>query len=209
MLDVLSTSSWSGVSFAHWLVLLSAAVGLTGTFAYVRDMFRGQTRPNLITWGLWAFAPLVATGAALGSHADGWATVRIFMAGFGPLIIFFTAFLVPQSYWKLSPFDYICGSLSLIALGAWLLADAPLIAILLSALADLFATIPTLVKAWRFPQTETMYTYLVGLFTASIVLPAIPVWNIENAAFQLYLLVANTALFVVVLRGYLRGRERS
>ncbi len=75
---------------------------------------------------------------------------------------------------------------------------------MLAALADLLATIPTLVKAWRFPQTETLYTYFVGLFTASIVLPAIPVWNIENAAFQLYLLVANTALFIVVLRGYFR-----
>lgn len=208
MPDAFFSTVWLGISFAHWLVLLSAAIGLTGTFAYVRDMFRGETKPNLITWGLWAFAPLVATGAALGSHADGWATVRIFMAGFGPLVIFITALLTPQSYWKLSPFDYACGSLSLIALGAWLIADAPLIAILLSAVADLFATIPTLMKAWRFPQTETVYTYLVGLFTASIVLPAIPVWNIENAAFQLYLLAANASLFAVVLYGYLKSARQ-
>lgn len=183
-------------------MLVSALVGLSGTFAYIRDMFRGKSKPNLITWGLWAFAPLIATGAALSASADVWSTVRIFMSGFGPFLVFLFAFVVRQGYWKLSKFDYICGILSLIALGTWLLADSPVLAILLAAIADLFATLPTLFKAWKHPETETLYTYLVGIFTASIVIPAIPVWNIENAAFQIYLLIANTALFVVVLRGY-------
>jgi hypothetical protein len=82
------------------------------------------------------------------------------------------------------------------------LADSPILAILLAAIADLFATLPTVFKAWKHPETETLYTYFVGLFTASIVIPAIPVWNIENSAFQVYLLIANTVLFLTVLRGY-------
>lgn len=196
-----------GLEFAQWLVLLSAAIGLTGAFAYIRDMFAGKTKPNLVTWGLWAFAPLIATGAALSANADPWATVRIFMSGFGPLLIFIAAFIVSQSYWKLSVFDYACGALSLVALGSWLLADSPSAAIVFAAVADLFATIPTMMKAWRFPETETVYTYFVGLFTASIVMPVIPVWNIENAAFQVYLLVANTALFFIVARGHLRKQS--
>ncbi len=202
MFSILTNNFYLNISFAHWLVLVSALVGLSGTFAYIRDMFRGKSKPNLITWGLWAFAPLIATGAALSASADVWSTVRIFMSGFGPFLVFLFAFVVRQGYWKLSKFDYICGILSLIALGTWLLADSPVLAILLAAIADLFATLPTLFKAWKHPETETLYTYLVGIFTASIVIPAIPVWNIENAAFQIYLLIANTALFVVVLRGY-------
>lgn len=146
--------------------------------------------------------PLIATGAALSVNADTWSTARIFMSGFGPLLVVVAAFIIRQGYWKLSAFDYVCGGLSLIALGAWLLADSPILAILLAALADLFATLPTLLKAWRYPETETLYTYFVGLLTASIVIPAIPVWNIENSAFQVYLLIANTALFFTVLRGY-------
>lgn len=165
-------------------------------------MYRGTSKPNLITWGLWAFAPLIATGAALSANADGWSTVRIFISGFGPLLVFIAAFIVKQGYWKLSRFDYACGGLSIVALGAWLIADSPILAILLAAIADLFATLPTISKAWKHPETETLYTYFVGLFTASIVIPAIPVWNIENSAFQVYLLIANAALFLTVLRGY-------
>lgn len=197
-------SLYLGITLAHWLVLLSIAISLTGVFAYVRDMLRGKTKPNLVTWGLWAFAPLIATGAAISVQADPWATARIFMAGFGPLLICIFALFISQSYWRLTVFDYACGALSLLALGAWLAADSPLLAILLAAVADVFASLPTLIKAWRFPATETFYTYFVGLFTAALVVPAIPVWNIENAAFQVYLIIVNTALCLVVIRGYLK-----
>lgn len=196
------------LSLVHWLVVISTILGLSGAFAYIRDMVRGKSKPNLVTWGLWAFAPLVATGAALSADADGWATVRIFMSGFGPLLVFVAAFFVHGSYWKLSKFDYLCGGLSLIGLFVWLGIDSPLGAILILALADLFAAIPTLIKAWKFPETESVYSYFIFLLTSMIVIPAIPVWNIENSAFQIYLLTVNSALFIVVLRGYFRKRRR-
>ncbi|QQR78145.1 MAG: hypothetical protein IPJ68_03610 [Candidatus Moraniibacteriota bacterium] len=204
MFTLLTTSIYFGVSAAHWLVILSALISFSGAFAYIRDMIRGKSKPNLVTWGLWAFAPLIATGAALSADSDLWSTVRIFMSGFGPLLVFVAALLVSQGYWKLSKFDYFCGLISLFALGAWTLADEPILAILFAATADLFATIPTVLKAWKYPETETLYTYFVGLFTATIVIPAIPIWNIENAAFQAYLLAANVVLFFVVLKGKLR-----
>lgn len=202
MFIYLTSSYYLGLSLAHWLVVLSALLSLSGACAYIRDIFRGKSKPNLVTWGLWAFAPLIATGAALSAHADGWATVRIFMSGFGPLLVFLVGCSIPQSYWKLSKFDYACGGLSLIALFAWLGANAPLVSILFAAIADVIATLPTVIKAWKYPKTETFYTYFIGLFTASLVIPAIPVWNIENSAFQVYLLVANTSLFIIVARGY-------
>ena len=207
MFTYLTSNFYLGLSLAHWLVILSAVLSLSGSFAYIRDMFRGKSKPNLVTWGLWAFAPLIATGAALSASADIWATVRIFMSGFGPLLIFIFVFIVPQSYWKLSKFDFACGGLSLIALFAWLGANSPVLAILLVAIADLLATLPTIIKAWKYPETETVYTYFIGLFTASIVIPAIPVWNIENSAFQIYLLIANTSLFLIVMRGYFLKRR--
>lgn len=208
MFTALTDNSYLGISLAHWLVIVSAALSLSGTVAYFRDMLKGKSKPNLVTWGLWGLIPLIATGAALSAHADAWSTVRIFMSGFGPLIIFISAFFISGTYWKSSRLDYACGFLSLVALGVWLLADSPILAILFAAVADLLATLPTIFKAWKHPETETFYTYFIGLFTASIVIPAIPVWNIENAAFQIYLLLANTALCIIVLRGYLVKRKK-
>ena len=118
MFTLFTDNALFGLSYAHWLVLLSVVISLSGAFAYIRDMVRGKSKPNLVTWGLWAFAPLIATGAALSADSDRWATVRIFMSGFGPLLVFGAAIFISQAYWKLSKFDYLCGLMSLMALGA-------------------------------------------------------------------------------------------
>lgn len=75
------------------------------------------------------------------------------MSGFGPLLVFLSAFIARQSYWKLSRIDYACGLVSVIAVFAWLGANSPVLAILLAAAADLLATLPTVIKAWKYPET--------------------------------------------------------
>jgi hypothetical protein len=149
---------------------------------------------------MWAMAPLIGTAAALSSGADIWATVRVFLGGFLPLIIFLVSFINPKSYWELTMFDVLCGALSIVALIAWLLVDSPRTAILLAALGDGFACLPTIRKAWQHPETETGVTYIASFASVLIILPSIPVWNIENSAFQIQLLIANACLLFSVYR---------
>lgn len=188
------------MNFSHWLVVLSAGIGIIGSSAYIRDTLKGKTRPNRVSWSMWALAPLIGTAAALAAKADPWATVRVFLAGFMPLLIFLASFLNRQSYWKLSAFDFLCGLCSLIALVLWLMVDSPRLAILLAATGDGFATIPTLVKAWKYPETETGWTYLAFLLSLLLIIPAIPKWDIENSAFQIYLMADNLLLAIVIYR---------
>lgn len=188
------------MSIAHWLVVVSAFIGVAGASAYIRDTLRGKSKPNRVSWFLWAMSPLIGTAAAISSHADVWATVRIFLAGFLPLLVFLASFLNRKSYWKLTVFDLICGVCSLVALVVWAVVDAPKMAILLAAAGDGFATIPTIRKAWTHPETETGFTYLMGLVGVALIIPSIPSWTIENSAFQIYLLLANTVLAIAVYR---------
>jgi len=58
---------------------------------------------------------------------------REFSGGLFPL--FLASFVNPQSYWKLTSFDLMCGSLSLIALFVGGAVDSPRIAILWQPLA--------------------------------------------------------------------------
>ncbi len=192
-----------GIAFVHWLVILSACISIAGASAYIRDTLRGTTKPNRVSYALWAFAPLLGGVAAISAGADFWATVRVFISGLIPLIVFFVSFVNPQSYWKLTLFDYFCGAFAVVALGFWGFANSPVIAILFLAIADGFAALPTIIKAWKFPETETKITYVAGLVAVLLVLPSIPVWNIENSAFQIYLLLANVALIIAVYRKHL------
>jgi hypothetical protein len=189
-----------GLSLAHWLVILSALISAAGSYAYIRNTLAGKTKPNRVSWSLWALAPLIGAGAALSSDADLWTTLRIFLAGLMPLIVLLASFANTQSYWKVTTFDLLCGALSLTALMFWVLVDSPRTAILLATCADGFASLPTLIKSWRYPETETGITYMASLVSVLLVIPSIPVWNIENSAFQVYLLLADTLFLITLYR---------
>lgn len=189
-----------GLPLVHWLVVLSAIISIGGSCAYIRDTMSGKTKPNLVSWSMWALAPLIGAGAALSSDADFWASVRIFLAGFLPMLVFLASFTNRQSYWKLTTFDLLCGALSVAALIFWGLADSPRMAILLAASGDGLASLPTVIKAWKYPETETGVTYIASFVSVILVVPSIPEWDIENSAFQVYLLIANALLLIAVYR---------
>ena len=188
------------ISFIHWLVIISAFISIGGAYAYIKDTLAGKTKPNRVSWSMWALAPLIGTAAAINSDADLWATARTFLAGFAPLLVFLASFLNKQSYWKLTAFDFLCCLFSILALIVWGTIDSPRSAILLAAIGDGFALLPTLSKAWKYPETETGITYIASLISVLLVIPSIPVWNIENSAFQIYLLIANTSLVFAIYR---------
>ncbi|MBP6859156.1 MAG: hypothetical protein KBC69_00830 [Candidatus Magasanikbacteria bacterium] len=189
-----------GISFVHWLVVVSAVISISGSVSYIKDTLKGKTKPNRISWSLWAFASLVGAFAAFSAQADLWATSRIFIAGFIPLIVFIVSFVNKNSYWKLTLFDSLCGVCSIIALIIWLVIDSPALAILFAALGDGLATLPTIVKAWKYPETESGYLFIASLISVLLVLPSIPKWDIVNSAFQVYLLIANVALIFSIYR---------
>ena len=173
---------------------------LWGGYAYFRDTLAGRTKPNRVSWFLWALAPLVSLGAAFSVDADIWASVRVLVGGVVPGVIFLGSFFNRKSYWQLTWFDWFCGGLSLTALLFWQFASSPLIAVLLAAAANTFALIPTFIKAWNFPETETRLIYINSFLSAVLIIPAIPVWNIANSAFQISLMLGTGVMLVAVYR---------
>jgi len=186
------------MSFVHILVIFSAVISIFGSSTYIWDTIKGKTKPNRVSWSLWALAPIIATFAALSAHADVWATTRVFLSGFMPLLIFIASFFNKKSFWKITFFDAICGVFSFLAIIVWLLMGSAQWAILLAVIADGFASLPTMVKGWKHPETETGLTFALGFIAVLLVLPSIPVWDIQNSAFQIYLLIVNAFLVFAI-----------
>ena len=188
------------MTFPQSLVIVSALLLLWGGYACLRDTLAGRTKPNRVTWFLWALAPLVSFGAAFSADADNWASVRVLVGGVVPAVIFLGSFVNKNSYWRLTRFDWLCGGLSLTALLFWQFVNSPLIAVLLATAANAFASIPTFIKAWNFPETETRLIFIASFLSAILIIPAIPVWTIANSAFQMGLMVTTGALLLAIYR---------
>ncbi len=94
------------MTFPHSLVIISTLLMLWGGYAYFRDTLAGRTKPNRVSWFLWALAPLVSLGAAFSVDADIWASVRVLVGGVVPGVIFLGSFFNRKSYWQLTWFDW-------------------------------------------------------------------------------------------------------
>lgn len=181
------------------ILMIGVLVASIGIFSYIRDTVRGKVKPNRVTWLLWAIAPLIATAAAI-SDGVGWAVLPVFLSGFGPLLVFLFSFVNKESYWKLGRFDYVCALFSLLALILWAITSQPAIAILFAILSDAVAAIPTVVKAWKHPETENAGPFLSGLFTSSTAFTAITALRFSEIAFPIYLISINCVLVFSILR---------
>ena len=188
------------MTFPQLLVVVSVLLMVWGAYDYLRDTLAGKTKPNRVSWSLWALAPLISLGAAFDADADVWASIRVLVGGIVPAVIFLASFINKNSYWRLGRFDWLCGGLSLAALVFWQLADSPLVAVLLATAANTLATVPTFVKAWNYPDTESRLIFITSFISAILIIPVIPVWTIANSAFQIGLMLTTGALLVAIYR---------
>ena len=180
-------------------VIIGALVSLFGIFFYIRETLKGKTKPNRITWFMWAVAPFIATAAAI-SNGVTWAVLPVFMAGFCPFLVFLASFWNPKSYWKLGTLDYLCGLFSILALILWTMTQNPTVAIVFAIASDALAGFPTVVKCWKKPETETWTPFFAGLFGATTAFSIIKTWSFSEFAFPAYLMVLNSILLIAIFR---------
>ncbi len=183
----------------EFLVYVAAAGSLLAALVYIRSMFRGQTKPNKVTWFMWCVAPFVATAASLSSGAS-LAALPIFMAGFGPFLTFTASFFTKNAYWKNSSFDYVCGALSGLALVLWYITSNPSVAIVFAIISDALAAVPTIIKAWHNPETESAWPYIVGTLTPLTSFLVATVWTFSVLGFPIYLIAINVMLLLPLVR---------
>lgn len=190
----------------EYLVFISSFCALMAAILYIRAMIKGKARPNRVTWLMWSVAPLIATSAELTSRV-GLAILPVFMNGFCPLLIFVSSLLVKKAYWKLTIFDYCCGTLSLLALILWILTKTPNIAILFAIASDALGAVPTVKKAWLKPVSESAEPYVVGIFSAATAFGVISTWTFSAYAFPTYLVFINVTIFSGLVRHWQRNRN--
>lgn len=181
--------------------VLGGAINLMGCVSYARDTFRGKTKPNRVGWSLWATAPIVAFAAEVTQGVKSQSFVTL-SAGLGPLLVLLASFADRKAYWKIKPFDWCCAALSLMALVLWLVTGKGDIAIFFSICADLLACLPTAVKAYSDPETESSSAFVAGFFGTILGLLTIQHWTFANYAFPAYLVLANGGLAgLIIIKG--------
>jgi hypothetical protein len=183
---------------SFWLVIFGSILNVAGSSLYVVKTIQGKTKPNKMTFLLWAVAPMIGTVASLSAGVT-WAVLPVFVAGLMPFCIFVASFINRNAYWRLQKFDYACGTLSILSLILWAVTRNPDIAILFSILSDGLAAIPTLVKAWKYPETESATGFAASSFNGLMGVLVSNTWSFASVAFPAYLFVMMGAISLEVV----------
>ena len=178
-------------------VIIGALIGAVGSLAYLIDTVRGKVKPNRVSFLLWSIAPLIAFAAQI-KQGIGLESLMTFSTGFLPLTTFIASFVNKKAEWKITRFDLVCGLLSILGLILWLVTKVGNIAITFSIVADALAAIPTLVKAYKYPDTELAWPWIATVVGVVLTLLTLKELTFANSGFIIYILIVNTIIFSLV-----------
>ena len=180
--------------------IVGAVIGSLGGFYYLYETITGRAQPNRVTWLLWGIFPMIIFAAQRVQGVEGLSWTS-FAAGFTPLLIVAASFVNKQAYWKTERRDYYLMAAALLGIGLWAITDNPNLALVLALVADALAAIPTVIKAYRHPESESWIAYAISTLGFGIGVLAIQTYNLENVAFVAWIFFMNGVLALLASRG--------
>jgi hypothetical protein len=181
------------------IIYFAISLNLLGQILYIRSIVKGHAKPNLVSWGIWMLAPFIAVFFQIKAGV-GLSALPVFMAGFGPLIIITAALLTKNALWKINSFDLVCGAFSIFALFLYILTQNLSVSIFFAILSDGLAFIPTYIKSWKYPESESVAGYSFCIVSNTIGLLIIKDWSFTIYSFGLYLIIANIIQVFILYR---------
>lgn len=168
--------------------IIAGVLAAAAAYPYLRDMLRGETRPNIVSWSIWALAVGISAVAQLSAEPS-WSAALVVVTFIVDIIILLFG-IFGYGYPKFEWWDGVCLVLSLVALVLWQLSGNPLIALGFAISSDALAFIPTYIKAYRDPQTETPITWVLFGLSGMAAIGAAAVFDFASIGFALYYTIA-------------------
>ncbi len=175
---------------------LSSAIALLCCVPYVRDIYKGKTKPHVFSWFLWGVitATVFIVQKEGRSGAGSWVTAMACVASF---FVAFLGFFKGEKKFLLV--DWICFFGALFGIILWVFTKQPLSAVVILTLTDGVAYIPTFKKGFSKPFEETLSTWILSALQFIIALFAFDVFSFLNLFYPVALIVMNITFVTLLL----------
>lgn len=177
-----------------YFVIIGVILNAIAVTGYIIDTLKGKIQPNRVTFFCWSLAPFLAF-AAQRYQGVGIQSLLTFSIGFFPVLILIATFFNKKSIWKLTFFDFFCGFLSILGLTLWMVTKVGNIAILFAIIADFFGAVPTMVKAYKHPESELAWAWGLPVINGVLTLLTIKTWTFQYYAFPAYFTMSQGIIY--------------
>jgi hypothetical protein len=180
-------------------LLLGGIISLIGTIPYTLDTIKGKTKPRVASWLMWAMLTGVAAAASLSAG-------HVSAAVLATCMTVSCAAVAILAFWKnsqvvFSKFDNTCLFASLSGVVLWQVFNSPELAVLAVVAIDAIASLPTLRHAYRAPEEETMFEFLMAGVASVITIVAATDFSSTAVAYPLYIIIFDFIVVYLLVRG--------
>ncbi|MDZ7962983.1 MAG: hypothetical protein RMY34_34845 [Aulosira sp. DedQUE10] len=189
-----------------WQAVIGVVAGflsLLGFLPYLVSIYQGKTRPNRVTWWIWAIVGLILCSSYYSSGAVNTIWVPVCSA-VGHLIIAILAIKYGEGGWN--RFDRGCLLSAGISLLLWWQFSSPIIALVINIGIDFLGALPTIRKSYYQPQTEDPFTWTIFLSAHTLNLFALKNWSFALSAYPLYLFCSTATIVIFLLRSKMQSQ---
>ena len=135
------------------LTILILTFGLASYAVGIREMLHNKYAPSVFSRLVWLLLAAISFASVLGSESSSASILLagIFLAGNFAICLL--------SFWKGSKgvgfLEYICLALLVCSAIVWIVFDTPLVSLVISLFAHFVGGVPTYLKVWKDPSSES------------------------------------------------------
>jgi len=188
------------LNFGEVKVVLGMVAGVIAFLAYVVyvvSILRGRSKPNRVTWWIWAFMGLVIGLSYYASGAQNTIWVP-FVEFIGPLSIALLSIKYGEGGLK-EKTDLICLFGAVFSIILWIIFNNPVVALVTSLIINSFAIIPTIKKSYLRPEGEDFWAWFGTGLADSLNMFAVEKFTFAILLYPIYMLVSDLIIIFILL----------
>jgi hypothetical protein len=179
--------------------ILSSVVLIIGGVPYLIDIHKKKVHPHILSWLGWSFITALG-GSAMLAGGSQWVVALLFANTLLCFGIAIYSIIRKVGVWSTSIYDFLFFGLGVLGLILWQLTGSPIIALVLAIAADLSFGVPTIIKTYKNPESETYFAWLASATSGLLSLFAIENFNFSEVAYPAYLFVFDVMVLFLVLK---------
>lgn len=179
-----------------FFLICAALITIIAVIPYARDILRGTTRPNIVSWITWTLLTGIATAAEIAAH-------EYIAAIFTAAAVVETGLIVilglKHGYVKYTAFDIVCQIGAIVGIIMWQLFNSPAIGVVACVAIDFVGALPTIRHSWKDPGEETWSTYALSGVGGILAIFALETYNWVSLPYAVYIVLINAVLASIIV----------
>ena len=175
--------------------LLSGILIVIADMPYIWNALKRRTHPHRVTW----FIIFVVNAIGLANqHASGAKSSLFFFIG--ATLITFLVFVASlyNGVGGFTKLDAVTLLGAIIGLVIWQLLKSPLFSVVANTVVAMMAIVPTFVKAYHQPKSETKITWLIGSISSLLAVIAVGKLDLALLLLPIYGTLQQASLFALI-----------